>query len=381
MIRFIREKVIGMFQIGGTDQTYKKVDSSEQPDIESGISSNNMNRMTPTQFDYCSNCIKIDISNMSNNPIEMFKIGFSLLDAKLLFVVIILLSEGIGMISTWALINKKFMLVIISSIISSIIGLMVQDHMIKVHYQICELWKKTVYEYFTTLSYPSRKKCEMSDFKSQVERTGWALENIVTRGFPTLVKLLMIFSSCLYAFINQEQSYFTGMSLWVFGICFIGTIGLFIGLYYFFRMKHKQENLTVLRNEKKDIEKKVRPIGMWNLHLFQNRKKTSSEIIGIEFPIMIAEMLYIRGWEFITKELCIFVEVITGFILYCISSDFVSLITNKVIFNQLINSIENIGFLTNCIANDSKEFDRFIDWVKSSDIDPMIIQKDIKYYM
>lgn len=371
MYRFVQDKIIRIIEYLRPTYSYKKVDLTES-DFESGLVPNQSVKVHYNPF-------TIDIANLNNTPEELFRIAFSLLESKFLFVILILLPESISLITTWALLNKKYLLVILCPILNRTIWMFVQDFRIQTDYSISFRWKELVYEYFSKLSYPSRKKCEMGDFKAQVERTGWALVCIVSSGFPTIIRLGMIFSCCLYTLAIQEQNLFEKIPWWALMNSFIGTIGLVFGFYYFFRMKSKQENLTLLRKNKKDIEKKIKPMGIWNLHLFQNRKKTVRETIGIELPIIQADMIYIRGWDSISSELNIFAEIITGIILYFISRDLTSLLTNKVIFNQLINSIEYIGHLTNSIANNSKEFDRFIDWVKSSETDPMVTQKSLEF--
>jgi energy-coupling factor transporter ATP-binding protein EcfA2 len=386
MSQFIQDVMLKMRKFLSGHNDYKKVDKTDESDeldklneldeldklneldvfeqfvdLEKGIN------LVSSTLCLKQKCCPINLCEITNTPIGLFKIGFSLLDAKITFLLVVLLSESIGLITTWALITKRFWLVILSPILSIVIRHFVQDYYIQLRFAIMDKWKNIVYAYFNELSYPSRKKTDMHDYKNQVERTGYALINIINWAFPSMIKLGFIFTSCLLTFYFQGKAYFIAM------------FPVLIGLYYWFRMRFKQEELTLFRKIKKDIEKKIRPSESWILHLFQNRKRKVNETLEISSPITEAELKYIRGWESISNELCMFAELISGISLYWVSVSFSDLLINKVVFNQLTNSIENIGHITNAIANNLKDFDRFIDWVKSSDVKPMEEQYQINF--
>lgn len=308
-----------------------------------------------------------ELKLVQNSWYELFMIGLGLIKSVKIFMLVMFLSEGFGLLSTWALFTENILLIILAPITTTIASYLIQDYLIRIHFEIREGWKKIVFEYFNNLSYQSRKKSEMSDYNSQVERTGFAIIYIVCYGFSTAIRIGIMFINCVVAFYIQKQMYFVIM------------YPLLFALYYFMRMSKKQETMTGLRKIKKDIEKKIKPIMYWSLHLFQNRKRSVSETIGIEQPIHNAERDYIIGWEKISKELLFFADILSSVSLYVISPDIKTFLINKVIFNQLTNSIENVGHLTNSIANQMKEFDRFIDWVKSCELDPMKPQECIVF--
>jgi hypothetical protein len=311
--------------------------------------------------------MNIDLSKISNSPIGLFNIALALVDNKLMFLLVIILSESTSFITTWALVTKRYWLIISSPILTSIINLFVQNYNIKLHYVITEKWKYIVFNHFIDMSFTSRKKIDMNDFKNQVERTGYALINIITWAFPSITRLIVILTSCLITFYVNGKTYFIIM------------LPILFTFYYWFRMSIKQKTLTELRKTKKDIEKIIRPLFSWNLHLFQNRSRTVTETLNVQVPIIKADMMYLLGWCSINRELGFFAELISGISLYCISSSFSDILVNKVIFNQFTNSISNIGNLTNTIANNMKDFDRFIDIINSSDSSPMPIQYNIEF--
>lgn len=313
--------------------------------------------------------MNINLSKISNTPFGLFKLALSLVDNKLLFILVIILSESTSLIITWALITKRYWLIISSPILISIINLFAQNYNIKLHYVITNKWKNIVFKHFYDMSYTSRKKIDMNDFKNQVEHTGFALINIITWAFPSLTRLLVILTSCLITFYVNGKAYF------------IIILPILCTLYYWFRMSIKQKTLTELRKTKKDIEKVIRPLFLWNLHLFQNRSRTVTETLNIQAPIIKADMMYSLGWYSINRELGFFAELISGISLYCISTSFSDFLVNKVIFNQFTNSISNIGNLTNTIANNMKDFDRFIDIINSFESSPMLKQYDFIFYL
>ena len=311
--------------------------------------------------------MNINLSKISNTPYGLFKLALSLVDNKLLFILVIILSESTSLIITWALVTKRYWLIISSPILISIINLFAQNYNIKLHYVITNKWKKIVFKHFYDMSYTSRKKIDMNDFKNQVEHTGFALINIITWAFPSLTRLLVILTSCLITFYVNGKAYF------------IIILPILCTLYYWFRMSIKQKTLTELRKTKKDIEKVIRPLFLWNLHLFQNRSRTVTETLNVQAPIIKADMMYSLGWYAINRELGFFAELISGISLYCISTSFSDFLVNKVIFNQFTNSISNIGNLTNTIANNMKDFDRFIDIINSFESSPMLKQYDFSF--
>ena len=311
--------------------------------------------------------MNINLSKISNTPFGLFKLALSLVDNKLLFILVIILSESTSLIITWALVTKRYWLIISSPILISIINLFAQNYNIKLHYVITNKWKKIVFKHFYDMSYTSRKKIDMNDFKNQVEHTGFALINIITWAFPSLTRLLVILTSCLITFYVNGKAYF------------IIILPILCTLYYWFRMSIKQKTLTELRKTKKDIEKVIRPLFLWNLHLFQNRSRTVTETLNVQAPIIKADMMYSLGWYAINRELGFFAELISGISLYCISTSFSDFLVNKVIFNQFTNSISNIGNLTNTIANNMKDFDRFIDIINSFESSPMLKQYDFSF--
>ena len=104
----------------------------------------------------------------------------------------------------------------------------------------------------------------------------------------------------------------------------------------------------------------------WFLHLFQNEKKSVEELLDVKLECRKANLQFILGWEYITKELCFFSQLIIGLSLWYLSDSFEDLLINKVIFDQVLNCIESFAHLSNQNANNSKNFDRFLDLTNST---------------
>jgi ABC-type multidrug transport system fused ATPase/permease subunit len=311
--------------------------------------------------------MNIDLSKITNTPFGLFNIALALVDNKLMFLLVIILSESTSLITTWAIVTKHYWLIITSPILAGIISLFVQNYNIKLHNVIRHKWKQIVFTHFNSMSFTSRRKIEIKDFTNQVNRTANTLIDIITWMFPTIIRLIFILTNCLIAFYVSGNTFYIIM------------LPILFSLYYWFRMSIKQKTLTELRKTKKDIEKVIRPLFSWNLHLFQYRNRTVHEILKIEEPIIQADMMHLLGWCAISRELGFFTELISGISLYCISSNFSDILVNKVIFNQFTNSISNIGNLTNSITKNMKDFDSFIDIINSSDSSPIQEQYNIEF--
>ena len=103
----------------------------------------------------------------------------------------------------------------------------------------------------------------MSDYNSQVERTGFAIIYIVCYGFSTAIRIGIMFINYVVAFYIQKQMYFVIM------------YPLLFALYYFMRMSKKQETMTGLRKIKKDIEKKNKTNNVLEFAFISEQKEVS----------------------------------------------------------------------------------------------------------
>ena len=315
---------------------YKKIDG-EFIDLETGLGS-------PV----------IDFTKIKNTQFGLFKLAFELFGSTLLFIVVILLSECISFLTTWALLNNNTKLVLVSPILSSFVGIYCQAYSMKIRSYIQEKWKNVCFSYFDLTDYAFKKSTDMNDFDSQVSRTGGAITSIISWGFPNIVKLVFVFANCLIVFYQKGN------------LGFLMILAIFIVPYYYLRMASKQKELTDLKKELKDLEKKAIPLFSWFLHLFQNEKKSVKELLDVKVKCNNSNLKFILGWEYITKELCFFAQLIVGLSLWYLSDSFADLLINKVIFDQVLNSIESFAHLSNQNANDSKNFERFLELTNSS---------------
>ena len=61
-------------------------------------------------------------------------------------------------------------------------------------------------------------------------------------------------------------------------------------------IRNKQQGLAILRKERREINQKIMPLLSWNMYLFQNKKRTVTEIINIETPINNINSEFNKGW-------------------------------------------------------------------------------------
>ena len=342
-----------------SNNEYTKIDNKIDNKIDTKI--NNEFIDLETGLPTSQNIPIIDLSKIKNTPFGLAKLSFELFGSTLVFITVILLSESISFTTTWALLNKNTELVIISPILSSFISIYCQSYSMKIRSYIKNKWKSVCFSFFDLTDYSFKKSTDMHDFDNQVSRTGNAITNIISWAFPNVVKLVFVFANCLIVFYQKGN------------LVFLMILIVFILIYYYLRMALKQKELTGFKKEQTDLEKKAIPLFSWYLHLFHNRKKSVQELLDVKVEYNKANLKFIVGWEYITKELYFFSQFIVSLSLYYLSNSFPDLLINKVIFDQVLNCIESFAYLSNQNANDSKNFERFLEFTGSSG---EIIQKE-----
>lgn len=311
----------------------------------------------------------INLFNIQNTHFGLLKLGLQLLDNPFEFIFITICSELIQVLGVIGLLHENMYLTITIPIITCLLNMKIRTYNMKLNTSIVNKWQNIVYTFFQELSYSDRKEYEnMHDFKGQVEKTGWAISRVITWGFPLLIDICITIINCVIIIMKKKY----------YSILFVVPVLFYIYIKY--RMVTKQEQLTRVKNKKKEIEKKIKPLSHWYLHLFQNLKRSTKEILDVEIELKNTDDEFWMIWESITNE-----SILVGRILAFVSiimhvKSFQQLIIIKIIFDQLISTITGFGNLTNCLANNIKDFDRFITWIhKVKKHDIVIHQTQLKY--
>ena len=210
---------------------YKKVDG-DSVDLENGLSIND--KKIPV----------IDMTTIENTSFGLFKLAFELFGSTIMFLVVILLSESLSFLTTWALINNKTALVVVSPILSTFISIYCHAFSIKIRSYIQDHWKTVCFTFFDLTDYTFKKSTDMNDFDNQVSTTGGAITSIISVGFFNVVKLAFVFANCLFVFYKKGN------------LKLLMILTVFIVTYYYLRMSLKQKELTELKKKQKDLQKK-----------------------------------------------------------------------------------------------------------------------------
>lgn len=320
---------------------------------------------------------------IDNTSFGLFKIAFNLLDNKILCMSCIILNESLSLLLSYVIITENLWMCMFYPILIKILNYMNKKYFNNQEYKIKNNWKKQMFNYFYTFSYQSRKNTIMNDFSSQIEKTGDILTNMSSYIPKMILQFIINLFSCITSFIYQI--YVNCNSKLCFNIIIdekyyiIIIIPFLIYYYYYKRFLIKQNDIANLRILKKNIEKKYMPITQWNLQLFQNRKKNIDEIIKIDNEINDIDKNYYTEWHNISTESVLFFEIIINVIIYTISKDFKSMLINKLMFDKLSSSIDNITFLTTYLNNCIKDFDKLVDYLNEITIEPIENQYKIIY--
>jgi ABC-type Mn2+/Zn2+ transport system ATPase subunit len=307
----------------------------------------------------------VDIRNIQNTPFGLLKLGFSLMDNPFKYILMVLFIELLEIIPVLGLMYQNIFLVSFFPIVICVTNMYMTKSNMLLNTRTVKKWERVVYDFFQTLSYNDRKKYEnMEDFQSQVGKTGWAIARVITWGFNLSIGICITILNCIMIII--QKGYY---------IMLLIVPSLFY-LYIRLRMKQKQEQLTQVRKRKKELEKQIKPISHWYLHLFQNIKRSSEETLDIENQLKDIDDDFWIIWESIASEI-----IITGKILsfICIISQvktFEQMLVIKVMFDSLMSTITSMGHLTNGLANNIKDFDRFITWANEVKTETDIVEQE-----
>jgi ABC-type transport system involved in cytochrome bd biosynthesis fused ATPase/permease subunit len=285
------------------------------------------------------------------------------MDNPFKYISMVMLIEFLEVIPVIGLMCQNIFLVSFFPIVICVANMHMTKSNMLLNTKTVKKWEHVVYTFFQTLSYNDRKKYEnMEDFQSQVAKTGWAIARVITWGFSLSVGICITILNCIMIII--QKGYY--IMLFIVPALFYAYIKL--------RMKQKQEQLTQVRKRKKDLEKQIKPISHWYLHLFQNIKRSSEETLDIENQLKDTDDEFWIIWESIASEI-----IITGKILsfVCIISQvktFEQMLIIKVMFDNLMSTITSMGHLTNGLANNIKDFDRFITWANEVKTETEIVE-------
>ena len=295
----------------------------------------------------------IDLTTIQNTHYGLLKLGMQLLDNPMQFICITICSELLQVFAVIGLLYENIFLTISMPILMCLINMKITTHNMKLNSAIVNKWENIVYNFFQGLSYSDRKEYDnMEDFKGQVAKTGWAIARVVTWGFSLLIDICITIINCIIVIIKKQY----------YSVLFL--VPLLFYIYIKYRMVTKQEQLTKVKKTKKEIEKRIKPLSHWYLHLFQNLKRSTKETLDIEIELRNTDDDFWMIWESITYELILVGRILSFISIIMHVKTFQQLLVIKVMFDQLISTITSFGHLTNGLANNIKDFDRFITWVQ-----------------
>jgi energy-coupling factor transporter ATP-binding protein EcfA2 len=307
----------------------------------------------------------IDIKNIENTPFGLLKLGFSLMDNPFEYILTVLFIEFLDVIPVIGIMYQNIFLVSFFPIVICVTNMHMTKSNMLLNTKIVKKWEHVVYTFFQTLSYNDRKKYKnMEDFKSQVAKTGWAITRVITWGFGLSVGICVTILNCVMIIIQKG-----------FYIMLLIVPMLFY-LYVKFRMNQKQEQLTQVKKRKIDLEKQIKPISHWYLHLFQNIKRSSEETLNIENQLKNIDVDFWMIWESIASEIIITGKVLSFICIISQVKTFEQMLIIKVMFDNLMSTITSMGHLTNGLANNIKDFDRFISWANEVKTEIEIIDQE-----
>lgn len=296
---------------------------------------------------------QIDLTKIQNTHFGLLKLGMQLLDNPMQFVCITICSELLQVLAVIGLLYENIFLTISMPILMCLINMKITTHNMKLNSAIVSKWENIVYNFFQDLSYSDRKEYDnMEDFKGQVAKTGWAIARVVTWGFSLLIDICITIINCIIVIIKKQY----------YSVLFL--VPLLFYIYVKYRMVTKQEQLTKVKKTKKEIEKRIKPLSHWYLHLFQNLKRSTKETLNVEIELRNTDDDFWMIWESITYELILVGRILSFISIIMHVKTFEQLLVIKVMFDQLISTITSFGHLTNGLANNIKDFDRFITWVQ-----------------
>jgi len=301
-----------------------------------------------------SNYKFFDLKKITSEPLNLFRIGLSLISKPFRYVSIITISELLKTIGIIGLLYENTLLTLCFPVFTSLIDMKVRNYCNHINMEVIRNWESVTYGYFFEISYEDKVNYQnMMDFKDQVYKTGWALCRLVTWGFSTFIEIFVIMLNCVIIVVKKK--YYNVFI--IFPVAFLS--------YYRFIMKSRQKKLSLVRDQKKKMEQELQPVINWYLQLFKHSKKSTESIISLQDEIHNTELKFISGWDLICTEMILISKTIGFLCLIFNVTSFADLLVSKIIFDQLVNSTENIANFTNNLVNNIRDFDRFIEWIHS----------------
>lgn len=293
-------------------------------------------------------------SQKEDNYLNIFYTTWAFIPNKRKYISFLLISEIIGTVGMIGLILESKFLVIISPLLSIIISISREKYFVEQGYKARKKFRMLVYDYFDNISYAERKSYEnMTDFDDMVERSGQVICSIMDWGIPTITQMLVTSLSCLIVFYTKGYIFLLPS---IVGIYFV---------FYKYYIKKKQNNLAVIRSDKRETNKKIIPIKRWISHLFQNRKRTVDELLLNSNKMDILDEKFILEWIHISQMMSLISIFISSLGLYFVK-DFVTLLIIKVVFDNFTSIISMISNFTTSLNNNMKDFDKFLTWYNES---------------
>jgi ABC-type transport system involved in cytochrome bd biosynthesis fused ATPase/permease subunit len=336
----------------------------------------------------------IDLKTFDASYVALFEKSLMLIDNKYKYLTIIIGCSLFSFFSVYALFSENYILFLSTPIVTKLTYYLTQDYYEELIEKSREKWKTIVLNYFSSLPHKSRQKTIMKDFETQLERSSWVFGRTIQMIIPNIVEfviecLTVIYAIYIYIVLDPKSKENSFMYNIYNSFILIGIIMIFPMLYYIYVIIKKQQKLTTLRQERREIYKQYSPLQMWGMYLFQNKKKTVQEIIDSEKPINNANIKFSKGWMNLSNEYSLFCTFIVMIIVYYLSlnsgwsiesSDWKLLLKNMRVFGQITKTISMFTHTTTSLETSMKDFDDLIEWIKKCDQQEFdVLQCPIKF--
>lgn len=306
-------------------------------------------KIQDTVYDKVSKINKGDKGD-STIYVGMLKIAWKITPAKHKFLFFMMLAEIVGFLSIAGYTYKIPLLILIDPILSEVVQKIKRDYESGLISVIRSKFERCALNYFQSLCYKERKQNEnMEVFSGNVDSASNSLAQIVTWGIPTNIHSIVSIIKCLFMF--GYMGYYAMIPI------------IIIGFYVFYTYAVKKQQLKIgdVKEKLRDANKKWYSISMFRMSQFQNKKRTTEEVVDEKMKPKILLQKYVQAWENVSSLLTFISSIITvgGLMMM---DNWEELLVMKILFSNMCNAIQSISSFINNLTSQSKEFDKFKDW-------------------
>lgn len=306
------------------------------------------------------------MKDFRNTTFEKFKIGFNLLENKLLFVISTFLGEIPEILIAWAVSNGDIVTFLISPVllnITTIYGCQREQREASI---IRSRWCEKIIKFLESTRYGDRMNTNSSELIARIENTGRGMVSIVIFLFSVFVKLTFATLSSIYIMVTGRH---------------YAALLIFPAILAFnhFHAKPLRKKLETMRSDSVQLGQKYKSPMLWILNLIKNRNKQPEDFTNMSKELINKEIKHFTGHITLTLEMRVVIKFISSLVVFFISSTWTEVLANYVAFINLNNAFGYLGMINNLVASNIGEFDKLRIWIEGVKIDPKRELKPIEY--